>query len=1049
MPKFPTQYESAFAEAFEKLNSAQREAVENIEGPVLVIAGPGTGKTQILATRIGKILQDTDTPAHGILCLTYTDTGRVEMRTRLFNIIGPAAYRVNIHTFHSFCNEVIQDNISYFGRQNMEAISDLEELELFNELLKNLPMESRLKNFKSDVNYEVKKLINLYSRYKKENWSVEFLNSKIDAYIKDLPTRDEFIYKVNSKNFKKGDLKTGAIQEVTEKMEKLREAVNLYPKYEAMMREKRRYTFDDMILWVLRAFEDNNNILLNYQERYLYFLVDEFQDTSGSQKQLLQHLINYWELPNVFVVGDDDQSIFSFQDANVKNITDFANEYSNGLLKVVLTENYRSTQNILDAAKVLIEKNVERFVNIDKSLNKDLIAARPSLRDVNIPPRIIEYPNPANEAICIASKIEELISTKEVEPAEIAVIYRNHRQVEDLVNYFEKKNIRFNMKRNVNILELPFATKILNILEYLALESNKEYSGDEKLFEILHYEFFNIPPIDIARLSRQVAQKNFNWRNERYSLRRAISEEGSATPDLFSTVEASELKKISDVFEELIKAANNVTLQVLFEVVIREAGILNTIIGSPDKAWLMEVITCLFKFIKSETHKNPDISLQRLLDMIKTMKSNNIRLNLEKVSAAVDGVNLVTAHGSKGTEYEYVFLIGCNKGIWDDKKSSGHFEFSMPDNLSSGIYVVDELEEARRLFYVAMTRAKTHLAISYSLMDNSNKVLERSAFVGEIIEGTGITEKKEYADENTVSEYLQLQFTSKSIPQIELIDKSYIDKILENYSLSVTNLNNYLECPIKFYYMNVIRIPAAMSESMAFGSAVHSTLQALFEKMKADRNIFPSKEVMLSDFDRFMERNLELFTKDQYNRRREYGHKILPPYYDFYVTKWNKIVNLEVNIRNVEVEGVPLNGKLDKLEFDGKNVNIVDYKTGGYERAKKELKRPSDNDKIGGDYWRQAVFYKILLDNEKYNNWNAVSSEFDFVEPVKKDEYKTEKIIITKEDIAIVLEQITDTWQKIQNHEFSKGCGKDDCHWCNFVKENHKHLALHEIMDEE
>jgi DNA helicase-2/ATP-dependent DNA helicase PcrA len=1049
MAKFPTQYELAFTEAFNKLNPAQKKAVENIEGPVLVIAGPGTGKTQILATRIGKILQDTDTPAHGILCLTYTDTGRVEMRNRLFNIIGPAAYRVNIHTFHSFCNEVIQDNISYFGRQSMEAISDLEELELFNELLKNLSVESRLKNFKSDINYDIKKVINLYARYKKENWSVEFLNQKIDAYLQDLPNRDEFIYKVNSKNFKKGDLKIGAIKEETEKMEKLREAVNLYPQYEAMMREKRRYTFDDMILWVLKAFEENNNILLNYQERYLYFLVDEFQDTSGSQKQLLQYLIQYWEAPNVFVVGDDDQSIFSFQDANVKNITDFANEYARVLHKVVLTENYRSTQNILDAAKSLIERNKERFVNIDTSLSKDLVASRASIKDLNIPPQIIEDPNPANEAICIAHKIEGLISDEKIQPTEIAVIFRNHRQVEDLVNYFEKKNIRFNMKRNINILELSFVNKILTLLEYIALEANKEYSGDEKLFEILHYAFFNIPPIDIARLSRQVAQKNFNWRNEKTSLRRAISEEGSAVPDLFSTVEASELKKISNVLEELIKASNNVTLQVLFEVVIREAGILNFILNQPDKPWLMEVITCLFKFIKSETHKNKDITLQRLLDMIKTMKSNNIRLNLEKVSAVADGVNLVTAHSSKGTEYEYVFLIGCNKNTWDDKKSSGHYEFSMPDKLTSDNYVVDELEEARRLFYVAMTRAKTHLAISYSSNDNSTKVLERSAFVGELIEGTGIVEKKEHADENTVSDYLQLQYTNKPIPEIGLIDKSYIDKILENYSLSVTNLNNYLECPIKFYYNNVIRIPSAMSESMAFGSAVHYTLQTLFEKMKTGNNVFPPKEIMLEDFDRFMDRNTELFTRDQLNRRKDYGHKILPPYYDFYVNKWNKIVNLEVNIRNVEVNGVPINGKLDKLEFNGKNVNVVDYKTGRYDNARKKLKPPSGDDKIGGDYWRQAVFYKILLDNEKYNNWNAVSSEFDFVEPVKKDEYKTEKITITREDIDIVLGQITDTWKKIQNHEFSKGCGKDDCHWCNFVKENDRHVIFHEATEEE
>ena len=143
-------------------------------------------------------------------------------------------------------------------------------------------------------------------------------------------------------------------------------------------------------------------------------------------------------------------------------------------------------------------------------------------------------------------------------------------------------------------------------------------------------------------------------------------------------------------------------------------------------------------------------------------------------------------------------------------------------------------------------------------------------------------------------------------------------------------------------------------------------------------------------------------------------------------------------------KGCPFNGKLDKLEFDGKKVNVVDYKTGRYDNARKKLNGPTEDDEIGGDYWRQAVFYKILLDNQQHNDWHAESSEFDFIEPVK-DEYKTEKLIITREDIEIVLDQITDTWQKIQNHEFSKGCGKEDCHWCNFVKDNQMHVALHAI----
>jgi DNA helicase-2/ATP-dependent DNA helicase PcrA len=1042
-----SKYDIAFNEAFARLNKAQREAVENIEGPVLVIAGPGTGKTQILATRIGKILQDTDAQPHNILCLTYTDSGRIEMRNRLFTLIGPAAHRVNIHTFHSFCNEVIQDNLSYFGKQNLEAITELEEVELFQRLLDSLPKESPLKRFKGDISYETYRVKGLFSLIKKQAWSIEYLNNKIDAYLSELPAKEGFFYKRKYKEFNAGDPNPAKIKEETENMEKLRAAINLYPTYLTMMGEMARYTFDDMILWVLAAFKDNENMLLSYQERFLYFLVDEFQDTSGSQNQLLKYLIDFWPTPNVFVVGDDDQSIYSFQDANVENIMNFNRQYEKDIKKVVLTENYRSTQIILDVAKKLIEHNKERIVNTDNSLDKNLLSANPKLAAIKITPEIVEYPNSAHEAICTANEIAELIS-KGTSPKDIAVIYRNHRQVEDLVTYLEKKKIGINMKRNTNLLELPFVNKIFKILEFIASENDTAYSGDELLFEILHFDFFNIPALDIARISLEVSQKNYGNRREKFSIRLAISQQTDGVSDLFTQAEINETKRVSRVLEGLITKMNNVTLQELFEEVVREAGILNYIINSPDKPWLMQVLTAIFSFIKSETRKDPDITLQRLLDMIHTMQKHSIRIEMQKVITSENGVNLMTAHGSKGTEYEYISIIGCNRSVWDEKNAAGTRTFKLPDNLSANKNEVDDLEESRRLFYVGLTRAKTHLAISYPLKDSNDKNLERSSFLGEIVESNEITEVKKQADESTLIEFLELQYTAKAIPQIELIDKIYINKLLENYSLSVTHLSNYLECPIKFYYQNLIRVPAAKSESMAFGSAIHSTLQALFEKMKENNNTFPSKQTMLNDYTVYMHRNRESFTKEQFKRRLEYGEKILPPYYDFYINKWNKIVSLELNIRNVEVKGVPLNGKLDKLEFDGKKVNVVDYKTGRYDNAKKKLVPPNESTPVGGDYWRQAVFYKILLDNQKRNDWVAETSEFDFIEPVK-DEYKKEKLNISEKDIEIVTSQITDTWRKIQNHEFNKGCGKEDCHWCNFVKDNELHVALHDAVDEE
>jgi DNA helicase-2/ATP-dependent DNA helicase PcrA len=272
--------------------------------------------------------------------------------------------------------------------------------------------------------------------------------------------------------------------------------------------------------------------------------------------------------------------------------------------------------------------------------------------------------------------------------------------------------------------------------------------------------------------------------------------------------------------------------------------------------------------------------------------------------------------------------------------------------------------------------------------------------------------------------------------------------MLDKFVMNVTALNNYLKCPLQFYYQNLVRVPAGKSEATEFGSAVHHALQRLFEKMQqAER--FPGKQEFILDFEWYMNRHRESFTKEQFARRMEYGQEVLSNYYDQYIYQWNKIVAVERNIRNVVVQGVPLKGKLDKLEFDGKNVNVVDYKTGDIDKAKDKLKSPHEKDPNGGDYWRQAVFYKILIDHYEQKSWQVVSTEFDFIEPDKKKIYRKEKIVISPEDITTVTQQIKTVWQKIQERDFYTGCGKPDCHWCNFVKDNRMAIALHDLDEGE
>jgi DNA helicase II / ATP-dependent DNA helicase PcrA len=1044
-----------FQEEYLKLNEQQRLAVDSTEGPVMVIAGPGTGKTQILAARIGKILLESDIFPGNILCLTYTDAGAIAMRRRLLSFIGPDAYKVNIHTFHSFCHDIIQENLPLFEKTSLDPISDLERIQLFKILIDSFPKNHPLKRYRGDVYFEMANLQNLFSAIKREGWAPEFINERIDQYLTSLPLREEYIAKRATRDFKKGELRNDKVLEETEKMGKLRAAVYEFAPFQELMRQRSRYDFDDMINWVIRAFEENKQLLSAYQERFQYILVDEYQDTSGTQNKLVSLLISYWEQPNVFVVGDDDQSIYRFQGANVKNMLEFARQYEKDLLTVVLTHNYRSTQPILDISRTLIDKNRERLVSQIPGLSKNLVSSHPSVSLLKFPPRILEYQSPREEMTDITLQVEQLVG-QGFAPGKIAIIYKENKYGEELARFLQLKNIPVFSKRSLNLLEIPLVQKIVLLLRYLAAEHDAPYGGDEMLFEILHFDFFGIRPIEIAKLSVEVSARQFS--EERTSIRRLLQEKADRPArDLFDTGLPEQLKKASRVLEQLIGDTSNVTLQTLFENCIRNTGLLGAILQSPDKIWLMQVLTALFDFIKEEGRRNPDLDLEQLVQMIDLMKENSIRLPLVQVAGSDKAVNLLTVHGSKGLEFEYVFFAGCNAATWEKKRKPGG-GYKFPDTLFGAHAPTDreagskasEEEELRRLFYVALTRVEQHLLISYSRFRPDGKEMEPSVFIMEILDEHELPVEKITVSGEDMASFEALPFNALVAPQIEAAEEDFISRMLEKFVMNVTALNNYLKCPLEFYYKNLVRIPSPKNEATEFGSAVHFALQKLFEKMKAQANEkFPSKDELLQDFQWYMHRHREIFTREAFLRRVEYGLEVLSNYYDKYLHQWNKIVAVERNIRQVIVKGVPLKGKLDKLEFQGKEVNVVDYKTGDVDKAKDKLAPPNPKAPDGGDYWRQAVFYKILVDSYEQKDWKVVSTEFDFIEPDKKKEYRKIKIPIEPADITTVIQQITDTWQKIQNREFYTGCGKTDCHWCDFVKTNNLAIGLHEINGEE
>ena len=1049
-----SRYEHKYKDIYDRLNPQQKLAVDTIEGPVMVIAGPGTGKTQILSARIGKILLDTDTSPQNILCLTYTDAGVVAMRKRLLSFIGSDAYKINIHTFHSFCNSVIQENNRHF-KKDLQPLTDLERIQVMEELIDSFANDHPLKRFKGEVYYDLDNLCTLYSAIKREGWKTGWLQQKIDEYVSDIIPETDGYY--NKRERAKGNhVLTQKGKDEVERMTRVKAAVDTFETYQQLLEKKKRYDFDDMINWVIDQFEKQPELLLNYQEQLQYILVDEYQDTSGSQNKIVELLISHWadEKPNIFVVGDDDQSIYRFQGANLKNMMNLANTYERDLKKVVLTQNYRSVQPILDGARHLIENNTQRLVNQYKDLTKELTAANEKLSGLELQPEVRVYENEFAENADVVNRISRLIADG-VKPGNIAIIYKEHKCGDELLRFMQMKEVPFFVRRSINLLNDVFTNRVLNIIRYVTAELEMPYSGDPLLFEIMHYGFFKISPYRIATICNDIYENRYK-KNAASSLRaylHQLKKEQSGT--LFSSdEETQELLRLNDALESLQKAVYNKSVQHWFEMLITEAGILSYIMNAEDKHWQMRKLSCLFDFIKEETHRHPELTLKHLIRLIDLMNDHEVPLPLVQTTGTETGVNLLTCHGSKGLEYEHVFFINCRNDVWEGKRKMSR-GFRLPHNVFEQESEAEVVQELRRLFFVAVTRAEKHLYISYPQTKNDGKLMEPSQFVEEFRQPTGLEAQRITLGEEDVFTYSTLRFGVIQKPVLQKAEEDYINTLLSRFTLNVTALNNYLDCPLKFYYNNLVKVPLAVSQPAAFGTAVHGALADFINEMMQNRKRYPNKEFLLQRFQFHIHDGREVFTKESLKRFTDYGLKILSSYYDNYYlpAPINEFILTEYPLTNVVVNNVPLKGFADKIQFWGNDIAITDFKTGNLFKAMKrfEFCRPGDREEKlhGGNYWRQAVFYKILVDNLPGKSWKVLYTQFDFVEPNQKEEFDLHRVEITAEDVAAVKGQITHAWEQIQQHNFYTGCGKPECEWCNFVKTNNLAQTLLEVDEGE
>lgn len=1005
-----------FENILSSLNHEQRQAVTHIEGPTMVVAGPGTGKTQVLAARVAHILKETDTDARSILCMTFTDAGVVSMRKRLLSMIGNEAYRVGIYTYHSFCHKVIREHPHLFGNLEYEVVTRLEQIEIVREMLDSLDYSHPMREYSKDFYHNDKRILSLFSTMKRENWSVEFLTGKVLGYLESLPSDPEYIYARNSKGNKKGDLKVGKIEEQKEKMHKLLAAAQMLTLYENEKSKRGLIDYDDLIAKVVEQFSQNESLLRTYQEQFLYMLVDEYQDTNGLQYKLLMQLINYWEDPNIFIVGDDDQTIFEFQGAKLSNLNDFVDRYSQTLYRVVLKQNYRSGQPIIDAATALIEHNKLRLVHSFPALeiNKHFVAAKEKSAHK---PLLWEFVSKESADAGVFNQVRLLLE-KGVAPNSIAILYRQHQSADHFVRLFKKNNIPFSIKKEVDCMANPFVRQLVDILNFIVENEHLgETAHDETLFKIMHFGSWHIHPNDMARLVYGYT-RNFDLKT-RLPLKLLLRDQ-----DFISDCQLQEPEKIStflQTVDALISLSQDQSLPTFVEQCINMSGLLSKANDAEGNSTHLQALFTFLQFIKVEVARHPELRLKEMLLRIEQSITVGDPLVFLTDEFREDGVQLMTIHSAKGLEWDYVFLIDCVGSQWEDKKI-GNNDFTLPPTLLSSSTEQDKVEALRRLFYVGLTRAGKQAFVScYSKA--GKKDVSRSMFLDEIASYSDyeqvLVDKGEF-----IFQMLESLPAESKEPAGEILDK-----LLENFKMSANSLNQYLRCPLSFYYENILKVPSGKNIAAIFGTAIHHALE-LFMLERKSFGKTPERSILQGHFEAYFEKQRGFVKPAIFAQYKSIGNKILKEYYEANEGKWPTLFEVEKDIRNAEIDGIPVTGKIDLVvRLSPNSVEVADYKTTNYNS---KFLKTNFEDKEEGKYWRQMAFYKLLY--ESYSPEIQVELASVHYLGHGKNGAEIQQLRFSKEDMAALRQKVGEVWGKIKAHDFFNGCNAQDCKWCNFYR---------------
>jgi len=1077
----------AYREAFAGLNDEQRSAVEQLDGPVLVIAGPGTGKTQLISARVGYILEKTDTPPDAILLLTFTEAGVQAMRERLAKLIGKPAYDIQLNTYHAFGGEIFRAYPDYFEGAQLSLVEELSSDVMLRSIIAKLPYSNPLKfadNYISDIkgfisdskrsllspdDIETIAQNNLITIDAVNKSAADLLNKLTVVSKKTVPLFEEllgFIAETTSVElpgsvlplasyaadelkaalvyFEQSEGKTTKITEWKRRWlakdehgkfimdgrrvnQRLESAANIYRQYQRHLSESKLYDYDDMILRAIEALENNPELKFSLAERYNYIMLDEFQDTNPAQFRLVQllsdHPVNEGR-PNVLAVGDDDQAIYAFQGAEHANMASFVKHYKDVRI-VSLKANYRSHQELLEVGKNIAGQLSSRLHDQFPDIEKELAASNDNLPE---PPHISirQFTADTAQLSWLADEIKKLID-QGIPAGEIAVLAPKHRYLVPLLPYLTRQKIPVRYERRENVLDEPLVHQLERMSQLvLALADGDETLANSIWPEVLSYDFWQVPPEKIWRNNWQVRESHEPWTAQLLN-DETHSHIGAFFLKLASLLSTTTLEQQLDILigvpgsDDIELPAKSPLYDYYFAGQARETA------ASGFTKLISDLNLLRSRLRDWRRSEGGPAGLREFIEFIEGHRAAGINiLNTSPYHETDDAVNLLTAYGAKGREFQAVFIVAALDEVWGSSSRNQGYRLALPPNLSYIRYQGASEDERLRLLYVAATRARNRLYFTSYAQDLAGKkytplkYMDIEDWDGELVSRVlpaGFNSVHQQKQTAVTAEEMRDYWQEKHLPPLDVELRQALAPRLENYKLNPTDLNKFTDIvndgPESFFMGCLLRFPSAPSVGGAYGTAIHNSLRFI-GRITADERRVPDEARIIDIFTAQISRT-DIPTDEQ-TALLERGSLTLHQWLAQRADSLKPTDRYEYNFRS---EGcmsgdARLGGVVDRLVVDekSKTITVIDYKVGqSYSRWQSGVIKLHN-------FRKQLLFYKLLIESSaRYRKYKVDKGIIEFVEPDEQGRIRQLVLEYDEAELKDMASLINGVWRRIQSLE--------------------------------